>query len=108
MRSRNNSLWGILFVLVAYVFFGFAEANTLFSIDSHKPAAVRVYSIDGYALTNPVTISEQSIDDGPVAIASSEDLGLDLVISSCYNKFILLSAKTLGIRETFERERSES
>jgi hypothetical protein len=41
-------------------------------------------------------------------IVEDEEKGLDLVISSCYNKFILLSAKILGIRGTFERERSES
>ena len=30
-------------------------------------------------------------------------LRLDLGISSCYNRFILFSAETLGIRETLEK-----
>ena len=87
MRSSTNSLWGILCLCVAWVFAGAAEANTLFSIDSHWTVVVRAYAIDGDTLGNPVTFSEERIDEGPVGIAVSNDLGLDLRISSCYNKF---------------------
>jgi len=108
MRSRNNFSWGLLCLCITCVFAGKAHANTLFSIDSHKPAAVRAYAINGDALGNPVTISKETIGHGPVGIAASEDLGLDLGDSSCYNKFILLSAKTLGSEVILEKERSES
>ena len=95
MRSRNNSLFWILFVLVACVFVGLAKSNTLFSIDSlldysNSASVVRAYTIEGNAIINPVTFSEEIGEgDGPVGIAVSEDLGLDLGISSCYNKVIL-------------------
>ena len=108
MRIREKFSWEILYLLAACVFAGGAEANSLFSIDCHLPAVVRVYAIDGDNLGSPVTISAETIGLGPVGIAASMDLGLDLGISSCYNKIILLSGKMLGIRETFERERSKS
>jgi DNA-binding beta-propeller fold protein YncE len=96
MRSRDNSLWGILFVLVACVFVGSAEANTLFSIDSHKePAAVRIYSIEGNELTNPVTISEETIGLGPVGIAASEDLGLVFITYENVDDVVVINSKTL-------------
>jgi len=96
MKSRNNFSWGFLCVLVACVFVASAKANTLFSIDKHLTAVVRAYAIEGNALTNPVTISEETIGGGPVGIAVSEDLGLDLRISSCYNKFNILVGRTVG------------
>jgi len=67
----------------------------LFSIDSlldysNSASVVRAYTIEGNAIINPVTFSEEIGEgDGPVGIAVSEDLGLDLGISSCYNKVIL-------------------
>jgi len=41
-------------------------------------------------------------------IVADEEKELDLRISSCYNKIILLPEKMSGIIGTFERERSES
>ena len=108
MRRRNNLSWGILCLCMACGLPGIAQANSLFSLDCHNPAVVRAYAIEGNSLANTVTISGETIGVGPVGITASMDLGLDLGISSCYNKIILLSGKMLGIRETFERERSES
>jgi len=85
MRSGKSSLLGFLCVLVACVFVGAAEANTLFSIDRHLTAVVRAYAIEGNALTNPVTIIDEMFG-----------FGLDLGISSCYNKIIILSGKDVG------------
>ena len=110
MKSKNLSLGWIPHFLLICLFVQISKAEiALFSIDSHRePAAVRVYSIDEDALTNPVTISAETIGLGPVGIAASEDLGLDLGISSCYNKVILLLEKMSGIIGTFESERGKS
>jgi len=83
------------------------RANTLFSIDRHSPAVIRAYAIEGSSITNPTTFSEETFGYGPVGIAASIDLGLDLGISSCYNKIILLSEKTLGAKEILGEQRSE-
>jgi len=95
MRSRNEHLWGILCLCATCVFGGAAEANTLFSIDSHKPAAVRAYAIDGDALGNPVTISEETIDNGPVGIAASEDLGLIFITYEGSSIVTVFKSRTL-------------
>ena len=92
---------------------GGARANTLFSIDSHWYAVVRAYAIEPNALGNAVTINPEILNpnvpnNGPIGIAASDNLGLDLRISSCYNKVILFPDKMSGIIGTFERERSES
>ena len=96
MRIRNIFSWGLLCLCITCLFVGSAQANTLFSIDSllnasESASVVRAYTIEDNALINPVTFSEEIGEgDGPVAIAASKDLGLDLGISSCYNKVILV------------------
>ena len=107
---RNISLRWILNFLMVCLFVQASRAEkSLFSVDSHHGPITRAYAIEGTTLSDPVTISAETIGLGPIGIAASMDLGLDLGISSCYNKIILLSGKImLGIRETFERERSES
>ena len=76
MRSRNIFSLGLLCLCITCLFVGSAKANTLFSIDCHLPAAVRAYAIDGNTLNNPVAIIDEMFG-----------FGLDLGISSCYNKF---------------------
>jgi len=107
MSNRNSLRWFLYFLLICLFGQTSNAEKTLFSIDSHSsPVAVRAYEIEGNIIKDPVTISEDLFGYGPVGIAASKDLGLDLGISSCYNKVI--SSKMLGAKEILENERNES
>ena len=95
MRSRNIFSWGLLCLFASFVFVGLAEANTLFSIDSHWYAVIRAYAIEDNAIANPVTFSEETIVNGPIGIAASIDLGLAFITYEDADDVIVINSKTL-------------
>jgi len=100
MRSTNEKLWGILFVLVTSVFVGSTQSKSLFSIDSHSYTnpLVNVYSIEGDALVCPVRVNDLSdyvVGVGPIDIAVSDDLNLAFITFEDTYDLVVLSARTL-------------
>jgi len=79
MVSKNIPLSWILYFLMVCLFVQTSQAaKSLFSVDSHSGPITRAYSIEGTTLAGPVKIIDEMFG-----------LGLDLGISSCYNKFII-------------------
>ena len=101
MRIRNIFSWGLLCLCITCLFVGSAQANTLFSIDSllnasESASVVRAYTIEGNAITNPVTFSEEIGEgDGPVGIAVSEDLGLIFITYEDSSIVTVFKSRTL-------------
>ncbi len=100
MGIRNDFSWGILFVLVTFVFVGGTQAKALFSIDSHSYThpLVNVYTIEGDTLACPVRVNDLSdfvAGVGPIDIAVSDDLNLAFVTFEDTYDVVVLSTRTL-------------